>query len=56
MLEQWKKSLDGKGTADAILTDLSKAFDRLNHNLLLAKMEAYGFDGSALKFRIYNFL
>ena len=55
MLEQWKRALDGKGTAGAILTDLSKAFDCLNHNLLLAKMEAYGFDGSALKF-IQNYL
>ena len=44
MLEQWKKALDGKGTAGAILTDLSKAFDCLNHNLLIAKMAAYGFD------------
>ena len=34
----------------AILTDLSKAFDCLNHNLLLAKMDAYGFDKSALLF------
>ena len=50
MLELWKKALDSKGTAGAILTDLSKAFDCLNHNLLLAKMEAYGFDKTALKF------
>ena len=55
MLERWKKALDGKGTAGAILTDLSKAFDCLNHNLHLAKMEAYGFDESALKF-IQNYL
>ena len=27
MLEAWKKTLDVKGTAGAILTDLSKAFD-----------------------------
>ena len=50
MLEVWKKALDGKGKAGAILTDLSKAFDCLNHNLLLAKMDAYGFDKSALLF------
>ena len=55
MLEIWKKALDSKGTAGAILTDLSKAFDCLNHKLLLAKMAAYGFDKSALKY-IQNYL
>ena len=38
-----------------ILTDLSKAFECLNHNLLIAKLEAYGFGISALKF-VYNYL
>ena len=37
------------------LTDLSKAFDCLSHNLLIAKLDAYGFDKSALKF-IYDYL
>ena len=50
MLETWRKALDRKGKAGAILTDLSKAFDCLNHELLLAKMESHGFDKSALLF------
>ena len=33
----------------------SKAFDSLNHNLLIAKLEAYGFSRSALKL-VYNYL
>ena len=55
MLESWRRALDSKESAGAILTDLSKAFDCFNHNLLLAKMDAYGFDISALMF-IQNYL
>ena len=38
MIEKWKKSLDGdRGFVASILMDLSKAFDALNHELLIAK-------------------
>ena len=55
MLEEWKKALDEKNSAGGILTDLSKAFDCLSHNLLIAKLEAYGFDNSALNY-VYDYL
>ena len=37
------------------MTDLSKSFDCLSHELLIAKLEAYGFDEKSLKL-IYNYL
>ena len=40
MIEKWKKALDNKKHAGAILTDLSKAFDCINHELLIAKLDA----------------
>ena len=44
MIEKWKKHLDNNGISGAILMDLSKAFDTLNHELLVAKFKAYGFE------------
>ena len=55
MIELWRKALDQRKVAGTILTDLSKAFDCLSHDLLIAKLEAYGFDKSALKL-IYDYL
>ena len=55
MIEMWRKALDEEKVAGAILTDLSKAFDCLSHDLLIAKLEAYGFEKSSLKY-IYDYL
>lgn len=43
ILEKLEKSLDNSGGGGMLLTDLSKALDRLRHNLLIAKLVAYGF-------------
>ena len=50
MLEKWKKALDNHNVAGALLAGLSKAFDCLNHELLIAKFVAYGFDHESLAF------
>ena len=55
MIEMWRKALDEQKIAGAVLTDLSKAFDCLSHDLLIAKLHAYGFEKSALNF-IYDYL
>ena len=39
----------------ALLTDLSKAFDCLDHKLLISKLNAYGFGLTALKL-VHNYL
>ena len=49
LIERCGKSLDNKGYGGAVLIDLSKAFDTLNHDLLIAKLHAYGFDIKTLK-------
>ena len=54
-MEKWKSSVDKGKTFGALLTDLSKAFDCLDHGLLNAKLSAYGFDLPALRL-IHDYL
>ena len=55
MLEKWKRSIDKSKAFGALLTDLSKAFDCLDHELLIAKVNAYGFSLTKLKL-IHDYL
>ena len=55
MLEKWKRSVDNSKMFGALLTDLSKAFDCFDHELLITKLNAYGFSLIALKL-VHNYL
>ena len=49
LLEKWKTSFDEDKAFGALLTDISKAFDCIDHELLTAKLNAYGFTVTALQ-------
>ena len=55
LLEKWKSAADRGKTFGALLTDLSKAFDCLDHELLIAKLNTYGISLPALK-PVHNYL
>ena len=55
MLEKWKSAADNNKVFGALLSDLSKAFDCLSHDLLIAKLSAYGFSMAALRL-VQNYL
>ena len=44
LLEEWREGLDNNFVVGAVFMDLSKAFDCIPHELLIAKPKAYGFD------------
>ena len=55
LIEEWKSGLDDGNLVGAVLMDLSKAFDSISHDLLIAKLDAYGFGKSSLKY-LYSYL
>ena len=48
LLGEWRKKLDDNFVVGAVLTDLSKAFDCIPHDLLIAKFAACGLNEEAL--------
>ena len=50
MIKKWLRSIDESDHAGTLLTDLSKAFDYIDHELLIAKLDAYRYDKNFLYF------
>ena len=55
MLEKKRKTLDEGSETGAALTDLFKAFDCIDRNLLITKLNANGFEKQSINF-IYSYL
>ena len=53
--EDWRNKLDNNNVVVAVLTDLSKAFDCIPHDLSMAKLNAYGFNRDTVAY-IYSYL
>ena len=55
LIEKCRKFSDKRGFVGLLLTDLSKAFDCIDHELLIAKSHAYGFNIKSLEL-IHSYL
>ena len=55
LIEECRNALDQNLIAGGILMDLSKAFDSIPHDLIIAKLNAYGFKRDSLKM-VYSYL
>ena len=55
LLEDCRNKLINNNVVCAILTDLSKAFDCIPHDVLVAKVDAYGFSRDTVVY-IYSYL
>ena len=54
-MEELTTNLEGGRQTDIIILDFAKAFDRVNHSLLVHKLQCYGIRGSTITW-IANFL
>ena len=56
LIEEWKQIIDNKGYGAANLMELSKTFDTINHEPLIAKLHVYDFTTESLLIILTTFL
>ena len=54
-LEKWRQHLDNNKVVGGVFMDLSKAFNCVPHDLLIAKLAAYSVDENLLMY-LYSYL
>ena len=54
LIENWKEALNENFVVRTVLMDLSKDFDYIPHDLLKAKLYAYGFSEKVLSFSTHT--
>ena len=54
LLQKWQKEFDSGRFIGAMLMDLTKTYDCLRHDLLIAKLEAYRLDNSTFNLLLGN--
>ena len=55
MIGEWRENSDNNFFVGAVLTDLSKSFDCIPHDLLIEKLSAFGLSCDFLCY-IYSYL
>ena len=48
LVEEWQEQIDHNKIVGTVLLDLSKAFDCIPHDFLIAKLNTYGLDKNTL--------
>ena len=49
LFEEWRGKLDNNFIVTAVLMEPSKTFDRIPHDLIIAKLAAYGIERETLR-------
>ena len=49
VMEHWTRCIDDGTSVDVVYLDFQKTFDKVPHRRLLTKLEAYGVNGSVLR-------